>query len=272
MPDRVKPKDASNLSPFLARVKGLMQGAKDVCCGEVFYPGNPSVVQWMAEIWDSNPELYMFLTVSTPDALRGVKCKRRKGRQPLFTIATGREKDFADFVKELLKLPEAHAITHGKIICIDPFGEKPVVIFGSDNLGAKASSGNDENAVIVIGNKALAQYVFVNMFDINKHYTARAAARSAQFNKRHDSGFNGKLSTSDGWQDGWISGYKAKEAALLATGKWDGSGLTDEPGAKSVVVVPFPPRTRGAGGMPATGSKPAAGIDPADGGNTSDSN
>ncbi len=244
MPDKTKPRDAE-LSPFLKRVKSLMEGAKEVLCGEVFYPGSPSVVHFMAEIWDNRPDLYQFLTVSTPDALRGVKCKRRKGRQPLFTLATGRESDFADFVKELLKLPEAHAITHGKIIVIDPWGEKPVVIFGSDNLGAKASYGNDENALIVIGNKRLAQFVFVNMFDVNKHFQSRAASRAARFGG-NKSGWTGRLSTTDTWQSYWLDGYHALEAQLLATGKWDGSGLEDDPNAKPEFVIPWQPRPRNA--------------------------
>lgn len=253
MPEKTKPKNAV-LSPFLKRVKELMEGAQDICCGEVFYPGSPSVVQFMANIWDNNPQLYMFLTVSTPDALGGVKAKRRPGRQPLFTIATGREKDFGDFVKELLKLPEAHAITHGKIICIDPFGKKPVVIFGSDNLGAKASYGNDENALIVIGNKALAQYVFVNMVDVNKHYQSRAAARAQKLGQKNSS-YTGKLSSSDSWQGTWTDGYKAREAALFATGVWDGSGLVDDPNLKSEFVVPFnsTPRPSNAAAGPVPG-------------------
>ena len=251
MPERVKPRDAK-LSPFLARVKELMEAAEDVLCGEVFYPGNPSAIHFMAEIWDKRPDLYMFMTVSTPDALRGVKCKRRKGRQPLFTLATGRESDFADFVKEMLKLPEAHAVTHGKIIVIDPFGKKPVVIFGSDNLGAKASYGNDENALIVIGNKALAQTVFVNMFDINKHFQSRAAARAAR-RGGNKSNWSGRLFTTDDWQSIWTDGYRAREANLLASSKWDGSGLEDDPNAVPEFVIPFTPRPRNSfvGAVPA---------------------
>lgn len=248
MDEKVKPRPAE-LSPFLKRVKELMEGAKDVVCGEVFYPGNPSVVQFMAEIWDNRPDLYMFMTVSTPDALRGVKAKRRKGRQPLFTIATGREREFADFVKELLKLPDAHAITHGKIIVIDPWGEKPVVIFGSDNLGAKASYANDENALVVIGNKKLAQFVFVNMFEINKHFQSRAAARAAAFSGKGR--WNGKLASNDSWQANWLSGYKAREAALLVSGVWDGSGLEDDPNLESEWVIPWSPRRNSiAGAVP----------------------
>ena len=261
MDSKVKPKTPPvPLSPFLTRVKSLMEGAKDVLVGEVFYPGNPSVVQWMADIWNSNAKLYQFMTVSTYDALIGVKTKRRKGRQPLFTLATGREQDFADFIKELLKLPDAHAITHGKIIVIDPWGDKPVVIFGSDNLGAKASYGNDENGVIVIGNKKLAQFVFVNMVDINKHFQSRAAARASQFVKSAV-GWTGKLATTDSWQDGWLDGYKQLEAQLFATGKWDGSSLIDDPNQKPVLVVPPPKR------KPATApaSSGVAGAAPADG-------
>ncbi len=246
MDDKTKPKGEVPLSPFLTRVKGLIADAAldgdSVIVGEVFYPGAPSAVHWMADAWNSNPELYMFMTVSTPDALRGVKTIRRAGRPPMFTIATGREKEFGDFITELLKLPDSHAITHGKIIVIiNKRTGKYTVVFGSDNLGAKASYGNDENGVIVLGNEKLAWFTFVNMFDINKHYLSRAAARAAQYFKSA-TGYTGKLSVTDGWQTAWITGYKAMEANLLVTGQWSGKGLVDKPNATPVLVVPFPKR------------------------------
>lgn len=248
MDDKMKPRGEVPLSPFLTRVKGLIADAAadgdSVIVGEVFYPGAPSVVHWFADAWNSNPELFMFMTVSTPDALRGVKTMRRKGRPPLFTIATGREKEFGDFIKELLKLPDSHAITHGKIVVIiNKRTGKYTVVFGSDNLGAKASYGNDENGVIVLGNAKLAWNVFVNMFDINKHYLSRAAARAASRRAstfQAAAGYTGRLSVSDDWQAAYLTGYKSKEANLLATGQWDGKGLVDKDGAVPVLVVPFP--------------------------------
>ena len=184
MKEKTKPKDGT-LSPFLKVIKGLYDEfsayGDSVMVGEVFYPGSPSVVQMAAAAWDACATNYQFLTVSTPDALRGVTAKRRKGRPPLFTIAQGREKDFAEFVKELLKLPEAHAITHGKILVfINKRLKKFVLVGGSDNLGLKASCGNDENAFIVRNNEKVVMWVFVNMFDLHKHYLARAAALSNQ--------------------------------------------------------------------------------------------
>ena len=249
MDDKGKPTGAADtvpLSPFLARVKGLIDDAAadgdSVICGEVFYPGTPSAINWFADAWNKNPQLCMFMTVSSSQALMGVKTIRRAGRPPLFTIATGREKEFGDFITELLKLPESHAITHGKIVVIiNKRTKKYTVVFGSDNLGAKASYGNDENGVIVLGNEKLAWNVFVNMFDINQHYLSRAAARAAQYFKKA-TGWTGRLSTSDGWQAAWLVGYKAKLASLLATGVWDGTGLVDKPGATPVLVVPYPKR------------------------------
>ena len=38
---------------------------------------------------------------------------------------------------------------HSKVVVIDPFGKKPVVITGSHNLGYKASTKNDDNMMIV---------------------------------------------------------------------------------------------------------------------------
>jgi hypothetical protein len=260
--DKAKPKDGT-LSVFLTRVKGLIEefaGYGDsVMASEVFYPGNPSVVQWFAEAWDKTPTNMMFMTVSTAPALAGVSCKRRPGRPPLFTVAQGREKDFAEFVKELLKLPDAHAITHGKIIVlINHRLKKYVVIGGSDNLGLKASAGNDENAFIIIGNEKVAWWTFVNMFDINQHYLARAAARSTK-TVQGDSGWTGSLDVTDGWQKQWLAPYKLKVATLLATGVWDGTGLIDPPGLKSVPVLPPPTKKPGGKATGAVGATDGSG-------------
>ncbi len=60
-----------------------------------------------------------------------------------------------DFEAEILKV--GNAIVHDKIVIIDPMSDDCVVATGSHNLGYKASYENDENMVIIRGNKALAQ-------------------------------------------------------------------------------------------------------------------
>jgi hypothetical protein len=59
---------------------------------------------------------------------------------------------------------------HSKVIVIDPFGEKPVVITGSHNLGYKASTKNDDNMMIVQGNAPLAGAYAANIIAIYQTY------------------------------------------------------------------------------------------------------
>jgi phosphatidylserine/phosphatidylglycerophosphate/cardiolipin synthase-like enzyme len=66
-----------------------------------------------------------------------------------------------------------HAIIHSKMIVIDPFTD-PVVITGFHNFSQSASSKNDENLLIVKGNKELAERYAVNIMSAYQHYRWRA--------------------------------------------------------------------------------------------------
>jgi PLD-like domain len=59
---------------------------------------------------------------------------------------------------------------HSKVVVIDPFGEKPVVMTGSHNMGHKASSANDDNLMIVEGNAPLAAAYAANIIAIYQNY------------------------------------------------------------------------------------------------------
>lgn len=72
-------------------------------------------------------------------------------------------------------LTAGHAIIHDKIIVIDPLDEKNcTVITGSHNLGYKASYCNDENFLIIEGNRDLAVSYAVHVLDLYEHYLMRA--------------------------------------------------------------------------------------------------
>jgi phosphatidylserine/phosphatidylglycerophosphate/cardiolipin synthase-like enzyme len=60
-----------------------------------------------------------------------------------------------DFEREILKV--GNAIAHDKIVVIDPLADNCVVANGSHNLGFKASYENDENLLIFLDARALAQ-------------------------------------------------------------------------------------------------------------------
>lgn len=59
-----------------------------------------------------------------------------------------------------------HAIIHDKIVVIDPFADRCVVVTGSHNLGWRASHNNDENFVIVHGHRPLAEAYACHVLDI----------------------------------------------------------------------------------------------------------
>jgi phosphatidylserine/phosphatidylglycerophosphate/cardiolipin synthase-like enzyme len=65
------------------------------------------------------------------------------------------------------------AIVHSKIIVIDPFSDDCAVVTGSHNFSVFASEKNDENLVIVRGNKRLAQAYAVHINGVYDHYSWR---------------------------------------------------------------------------------------------------
>lgn len=67
-----------------------------------------------------------------------------------------------------------HAITHSKMIVIDPLDDDCTVITGSHNFSKAASEQNDENFVIVRGNRALAEAYSVACLSTYAHYRWRA--------------------------------------------------------------------------------------------------
>jgi|AGTN01.2.fsa_nt_gi hypothetical protein len=114
---------------------------------------------------------------------------------PVIISADALKQGIGRWMSELLKLPEAHAIIHDKIVVIDPLGENPVVILGSHNLGFKASYSNDENLLIIRGNQALAVAYLVHIMDVYDHYNFRSFVRSGT------SSFTGHLQGTSAWQD-----------------------------------------------------------------------
>jgi phosphatidylserine/phosphatidylglycerophosphate/cardiolipin synthase-like enzyme len=73
--------------------------------------------------------------------------------------------------KEILSA--GFAIIHDKILVIDPFADDCVVVTGSHNLGHKASFDNDENLVIIEGNKKLAVAYATHVLDVYDHFASR---------------------------------------------------------------------------------------------------
>jgi phosphatidylserine/phosphatidylglycerophosphate/cardiolipin synthase-like enzyme len=126
--------------------------------------------------------------------------------QPSGQAAVG---DFlATFTRQQFLNGMGFAITHSKILVIDPFGKAPVVVTGSHNMSSSASTKNDENLVIIEGSPELARAYAVNCMAVHDHYRwaayqqevakARGAKKaSGKTASSHDRGF---LDPTDSWQ------------------------------------------------------------------------
>jgi phosphatidylserine/phosphatidylglycerophosphate/cardiolipin synthase-like enzyme len=107
--------------------------------------------------------------------------------------------------QEMLKYGQA--IIHDKIVVIDPLSEDCVVITGSHNLGYKASYANDENLLIIKGNRALATAYMVHILDVQDHYKFRAILEQKAYERATGKGGDkppvghGILNVDDTWQD-----------------------------------------------------------------------
>lgn len=65
---------------------------------------------------------------------------------------------------------------HNKVLMIDPLGEDPIVITGSANFSDNSIGGNDENTLVIRGNKAVSDLYFTEFVRIFNHYYARFTA------------------------------------------------------------------------------------------------
>jgi phosphatidylserine/phosphatidylglycerophosphate/cardiolipin synthase-like enzyme len=236
--------------PDLEFVFSLMKSAKDAIFFLVFNPGRTkedpegdqdinTVVSAAINFGRLDPKLTVFGAISDPTAVPGFVAPPKgapkdapkippaaifspTGVPNVLMIRAAAINDLVgDFQRELLSA--GHAIIHDKILVIDPMSETDcVVITGSHNQGFKASYANDENMLILRGNKPLALAYTTHVLDIYDHYKFRAVLEQ----QKRDAMLAGKpppkrptgkgfLQTGDKWQDPYISGEKGKELAYF---------------------------------------------------------
>ena len=66
----------------------------------------------------------------------------------------------------------AHKI-HAKTIVIDPWGDNPKVLIGSANFSEASCKDNDENAMLITGNKRLSSIIATEFMRMYDHYKSR---------------------------------------------------------------------------------------------------
>lgn len=136
-----------------------------------------------------------------------------KAPNKLITGIGGVPDAYSYWEKELAKL--GHAVIHDKVLVIDPFSDRCVVVTGSHNLGYKASYSNDENLCIVRGNRAIAEAYTAHVLDLVNHYNWRnkLTGKKKQGEKVETAYYD--LDETDTWQDKYFKGSFLKNRDLF---------------------------------------------------------
>ncbi len=75
---------------------------------------------------------------------------------------------------ESLKLNGHVKYVHSKFLLCDPLGDDPIVVTGSANFSKSSTTDNDENMVIIRGDRRAADIYFTEFMRIFTHYYFRA--------------------------------------------------------------------------------------------------
>lgn len=97
---------------------------------------------------------------------------------PNVTVSVGHRVEinaFDRWLKEISSITaEAHVLyVHTKYMLIDPLGDDPVVIVGSANFSEASTDTNDENMLVIRGNKAVADIYLGEFMRLFSHYAFR---------------------------------------------------------------------------------------------------
>jgi hypothetical protein len=92
-----------------------------------------------------------------------------------------------------------------RLIVVDPLSDNPVVITGSYTFNAVASSRNDDDLLIIEGNRALAQQCAVHIKGLIDHYAFRGRANASRAR------LNVVLRPDESWQRRFMTGERARE-------------------------------------------------------------
>jgi phosphatidylserine/phosphatidylglycerophosphate/cardiolipin synthase-like enzyme len=126
-----------------------------------------------------------------------------------------------------VRLNKHVAFVHSKFLVADPFGDDPVVVTGSANFSNASTNENDENMLIIRGDRRVADIYFTEFNRLFNHYYFRSV-REATKDITPEEGRERDLQTLFlAENDGWLTKYKpnslrAKRVRILTQLTLDG--------------------------------------------------
>jgi phosphatidylserine/phosphatidylglycerophosphate/cardiolipin synthase-like enzyme len=107
---------------------------------------------------------------------------------------------------------------HTKYMLIDPLSDNPIVITGSANFSINSTINNDENMVIIRGNKRVADMYLGEFMRLFNHFRFRGTAIGAKAKGRRGSKPSMYLFPNDKWTDEYYTEGHPKQQQRLQFG------------------------------------------------------
>jgi phosphatidylserine/phosphatidylglycerophosphate/cardiolipin synthase-like enzyme len=79
-----------------------------------------------------------------------------------------------------LRLNQHVAYVHSKFLLRDPLGDDPVIVTGSANFSDSSTNANDENMVIIRGDRRAADIYFTEFHRVFNHYYFRSVTEATE--------------------------------------------------------------------------------------------
>jgi phosphatidylserine/phosphatidylglycerophosphate/cardiolipin synthase-like enzyme/uncharacterized protein YegP (UPF0339 family) len=120
----------------------------------------------------------------------------------------------------LLRLNSHVAYIHSKFLLVDPLGPDPVVVTGSANFSEASTVENDENMIVVRGDRRVADIYLTEFNRLFNHYYFRSVveATEKQTSRRPRTGQSRFLSETDAWVAKYArDSFRAKRLDLFAS-------------------------------------------------------
>jgi phosphatidylserine/phosphatidylglycerophosphate/cardiolipin synthase-like enzyme len=115
----------------------------------------------------------------------------------------------------LLGLNHHVSYVHSKFLLIDPLGEDPIVVTGSANFSVASTTDNDENMIIVRGDRRTADIYATEFNRIFNHYYFRSVTEATAGEPQSVLDASLFLAEDDSWEQKYAPGtLKAKRLAL----------------------------------------------------------
>jgi phosphatidylserine/phosphatidylglycerophosphate/cardiolipin synthase-like enzyme len=134
------------------------------------------------KVYDTKDDVLRFALMEKKGNGRTFKAQAKEidriRRLPNVVISVGNRVELNNFdrwLEETSKaVAEAHVLyVHTKYMLIDPLGDNPIVIVGSANFSKASTDTNDENMLLIQGNKAVADIYMGEFMRLFSHYAFR---------------------------------------------------------------------------------------------------